>query len=83
MEFTNDLVNKAIVFKFLLSLPTKLNFFMDLNLEKVIPTKVLERKKQRPSTLNRNTLWKKAIPEKKVVEKLAVPQIVKITAEPT
>ena len=56
---------------------------MDLNVEKVIPTKVLERKKPIPSTLKRNALRKKAFPEKKAVKQLAHKQKVKIPDEPT
>ena len=83
MEFTKHLVNKGMAFKFSLTLPTGFNFSVDLNLEKVMPTKVFERKKQSPSTLKRNALRKKAFLEKKAVEKLTEQQTVKSPADHT
>ena len=83
MVFTKHLVNTGMAFKLSLTLPTGFNFSVDLNLEKVMPTKVFERKKQSPSTLKRNALRKKAFLEKKAVEKLTEQQTVKSPAEHT
>ena len=53
---------------------------MDLTLEKVIPPKVLEKKKNSPSSIKRNSIRKKSFLEKKSVEKLAEQQLVKSPA---
>ena len=59
MEFTKHLASEGKCFKFSLSMPSGFDFSLDVTQEKLAPSKIIERKKQSPSTLKRNALRKK------------------------
>ena len=78
MEFTKHLASEGKCFKFSLSLPSGFDFSLDVTQEKLAPSKIIERKKQSPSTLKRNALRKKTFLQKKNLDKSPGPKLVDI-----
>ena len=65
MDYTKQLASQGQDFKFSLSLPSGFNFFLDLTQEKLLPSRIPEKKRKSPSTLRRNAQRSKEFQQKK------------------
>ena len=58
MDYTKQLASQGKDFKFSLSLPSGFNFSLDLTQEKLLPSRIPEKKRKSPSKYNKELLKK-------------------------
>ena len=81
MDYTKQLASQGKDFKFSLSLPSGFNFSLDFTQEKLLPSRIPEKKRKSPSTLRRNAQRRKEFQQKKTVEIQAGTQHLDIPAK--
>ena len=64
MDYTKQLVSQGKDFKFSLSLPSGFNFSLDITQEKLLPSRLPEKKRRSPNTLRRNAQRRKEFQQK-------------------